>query len=149
MLNCTFLLGINCNQDLRYTYFLCRYLYTGTFDQDEVDVMDILYLARKYMLPQLVDDCVQLAKHSIDDNLWHILTKSLQNQEEAICEACLTYIRLNEDFEYTAWNMNTFIKRSSLEFVLENAMVNVKEEEIVRFCTRWAKRLLRRQKKDM
>ena len=65
--------------------------------------MDVLYLERKYILPELVDDCVQLAKQFIHPTnawasygyAWNVLDKSLQNQENEICEACLTYIRLN------------------------------------------------------
>ena len=113
--------------------------------------MDILYLARKYILPDLVADCVQLAKQLITSSfVWNILAKSLQNHEEAICEACLTFIRLNTGAAFS-WFMFSFneIGRSSLEFVLDNAMLNIDEEQIVQLCLSWANELLMVQKKEV
>ena len=105
--------------------------------------MALLYLARKYMLPEVVDDCVKLAKKFVNKNMvWLILEDALRNHEETIRDACLTFIRMNtrevigEDLNHVSVPI---IPRSTLEYVLENAMLNVEEEAIFQFCLQWAR----------
>ena len=125
-------------------------MYTGTFEPGSDTIMDVLYLARKYILPELIDDCVQLAKQFIHPaNVWAILTKALQNQEDAICQACLTYIRLRTVIVLMEPNIFTNIAYSVLEFVLDNAIFNANEDLIFTFCMLWAKHQLKENNKEL
>ena len=131
-----------------FCVFFFSYLDTGTFEPDEDCIMDVLYLARKYILPELVDDCEKLAKQLVDaESVWNIITKALQNHEETICDACLTFIRLHTSEVFKTANEIQQIKQNALEFVLDNTMLNTKEETIFQFCLAWAKEQLTKQHK--
>ena len=132
-----------------FLLFLCRYLYADRFEADAENIMDILYLARKYILPGLVDDCEKLAKQYISTkSFWNILCKSLQNQETEIVEACLRFIRLNTFEVFVEPNGFTKIEHRTLQYVLDHAILNGTENVIYVFCIRWAKHQLQKQNQE-
>ena len=128
---------------------LFRFIYTGNFKPDAENIMDTLYLARKYILPELENDCVKLAKQFVNkETVWVILEKSLHNSENTICETCLTFIRLNIREVIVDSQAYKHIQRSTLEYVLDNVIFNIKEDFIFHLCLVWAKFQLMQQSRN-
>ena len=66
-----------------------RYLYTDDIELEGDDVIQILYLARKYILQDLVQKCTDYLQNNIRiDNVCAILKDSVQFGEKEVTKLC-------------------------------------------------------------
>ena len=68
---------------------LLRYMYSDEVHLSGSNVMGVLYLAKKYIVPSLTDKCTEYLKERLDpSNVFSILPSSLKYEEKALEDRC-------------------------------------------------------------
>ena len=106
---------------------LFRYLYSDDVKLSGSNVMQVLYLAKKYMVPSLADKCTEyLREHLEASNVFTILPqaqkfedKDLENRCWRIIESCTEQALLSDEF--------LTLERSIVETVVKRGILKVKE----------------------
>ena len=106
---------------------LFRYLYCDDVKLSGSNVMQVIYLAKKYMVPSLADKCSKyLLEHLEASNVFSILPqaqkfedKDLENRCWRIIESCTEQALLSDEF--------LTLERSIVETVVKRGILKVKE----------------------
>ena len=89
--------------------------------------MSVLYLAKKYMVPSLVDKCIELFEAIFTaENILTILHQTVQLDEKKLEKKCWDFVELHTS-EVVAFNGLTDIKEAISTDVLKRESLNVKE----------------------
>ena len=68
---------------------LFRYLYSDEVNLSGSNLMGVLYLAKKYIVPSFTDKCVEYLKGKLDpSNVFSVLPSSLKYEEKALVDLC-------------------------------------------------------------
>ena len=113
-------------------------MYSDEVDLDEDIVMDVLYLAKKYMLPKLTTRCRRYAKHCLDaSNACTLYEKAMQCAEDDIIVACLEVFRNSSE---DVFESPDFLRasRQSMEQIFDLDVLSVDEEGVWEACRGWA-----------
>ena len=124
---------------------LFRYLYTDVVNLSGSNVMHVLYLAKKYMLPSLADKCSSYLRENLEaSNVFSILPHAMKFDDQDLKNRCWKVIEKHTEEAVTSDEFVT-LERSLVESVVKKEVLNVKEEELFKAVDRWAAKEIERQ----
>lgn len=118
---------------------LFRFIYSDEVTLNADIVMQVLYLAKEYMLPSLVDKCTEYLGENLDaSNVFHVLPEAQKYEEKDLVDECWTVIDKhgNEAVKSDAF---VTIEISLLEKLIERDSLNVTELELFKAVDCWAR----------
>ena len=117
---------------------LVRYLYSDEVNLSGSNVMGVMYLAKKYMVPSLADKCAEYLQDNLDaSNVFGILPQAQKYEEEKLVEHCWKVIDEKAEEAVKSEGFVT-IERSLLERVVERDPLNIQEIELFKAVNLWA-----------
>ena len=117
---------------------LFRFIYSDEANLTPDNVMQLMYLANKYMLPSLADKCATYLKENLDaSNVFIVLPEVQKYDEKDLLDQCWKVIE-KETGEAVKSDGFVTIERSVLEEMVENDSLNIKEVELFKAVDRWA-----------
>ena len=124
---------------------LFRYLYSNEVNLTGSNVMQVLYLAKKYLVPSLADKCTEyLREHLEASNVFSILPQAQKFEDKDLEERCWSVIELHTEEAVTSDDFVT-LERSIVESVVKRERLNVKEVDLFKAVDRWANRAVEKQ----
>ena len=124
---------------------LFRYLYTDEVNLTGSNVMHVLYLAKKYMLPSLADKCGAYLQENLEaSNVFSILPHAKKFEDQDLESRCWKVIEEHTEEAVTSDEFVT-LDRSLVECVVKKEVLNVKEAELFMAVDRWATQEIKRQ----
>ena len=124
---------------------LFRYLYSDEVKLSGSNVMGVLYLAKKYIVPSLTDKCVEYLKGKVDpSNVFSVLPSSLKYEEKALEDRCWKVIENQTEASVKSEGFET-IERSLLEAIVARDTLTIKEVALFKAVDGWATRQCERQ----
>ena len=124
---------------------LFRYLYTDEVNLTGSNVMHVLYLAKKYMLPSLADKCGAYLQENLEaSNVFSILPHAKKFDDQDLENLCWEVIEKYTEEAVTSDEFVT-LERSLVESVVNKKVLNVKEAELFKAVDRWATKEIERQ----
>ena len=124
---------------------LFRYLYTDEVNLTGSNVMHVLYLAKKYMLPSLADKCSAYLHENLGaSNVFTILPHAQKFEDQDLESRCWEMIEKHTEKAVTSDEFVT-LDRSLVESVVKKKVLNVKEAELFKAVDRWATKEIERQ----
>ena len=117
---------------------LLRFLYYDDVWLTGGNVIEVLYLAKKYMIPSLSDECSKFLQENLNtQNVFCVLPGVCIYDEAALVESCWEIVGENTE---EALRTEAFLDISLelLVSVLERGTLIVKEVEVFRAVDRWA-----------
>ena len=125
---------------------LLRYIYTDEVCLKENNVMQVLYVAEKYLIPCLVSECVKFLKKNLDpSNVFCVLKHAQQFEKKDLLCQCWYLIDKKTDEALKSSEFMT-IEKSLLEQLVARNSLNIREVELFKAVDRWAERECARQK---
>ena len=119
---------------------LFRFIYSDEVNLNADNVMQVLYLAKKYMLPSLADQCTDFLGKNLDaSNVFHVLPEAQTYEEKNLVDKCWEVIDEHGD-EAMKSDAFTTIEKSLLEELVERESLNVTEVELFKAVDCWARR---------
>ena len=126
---------------------LFRYLYSDDVELSGSNVMQVLYLAKKYMVPSLADKCTEyLRKHLEASNVFSILPQARKYEDKDLESRCWVVIEKHTERALTSDEFLT-LERSIVESVVKRNVLKIKEVDLLKAVDRWATKELERQGK--
>ena len=124
---------------------LFRYLYTDEVNLTRSNVMHVLYLAKKYILPSLADKCSAYLHENLGaSNVFSILPHAKKFDDQDLENRCWEVIEKHTEKAVTSDEFVT-LDRSLVESVVKKEVLNVKEAELFKAVDRWATQEIKRQ----
>jgi hypothetical protein len=102
--------------------------------------LPLIYAAKKYMVPSLVEKCVKYLEDMLSsENVCGILEQSLLFDEDNLKQKCLKMIQTRSSHILKS---DSFLKiqLETLETILDSPILSASELEVFRACLRWAER---------
>ena len=125
---------------------LFRYLYTDEVNLTGSNVMHVLYLAKKYMLPSLAEKCGAYLQENLEaSNVFSILPLATKFDDQDLENRCWEVIEKHTEEAVTSDEFVT-LDRSLVESVVKKEVLNVKEAELFKAVDRWATKEIERQR---
>ena len=117
---------------------LFRYMYSDEVNLNGSNVMGVLYLAKKYMVPSLADKCTDYLQDKLDaSNAFSILPKAHQFDEKKLVKRCWKVIDEHSEEAIKSDGFAT-LERSLIEEVVKRDTLNIKEVELFKAVDLWA-----------
>ena len=124
---------------------LFRYLYCDYVKLSGSNVMQVLYLAKKYMVPSLANKCTKyLLKHLEASNVFSILPQAQKYEEKDLENQCWGVIEKHTQKALMSDEFLT-LERSIVASVVKREILKVKEVDLFKAVDRWATKELERQ----
>ena len=124
---------------------LFRYIYSDEVILSGSNVMGVLYLAKKYMVPSLADECTQYLQDHLDPSNVFIILPSAQSYEEIkLVDRCWKLID-EETEEAVKSDGFATIERSLLESVVLRDTLTIEEIKLFKAVDLWATKACERQ----
>ena len=116
-----------------------RFLYSDEIQLTGSNVMHVLYLAKKYLVPSLADECGKFLGDNLGpSNVFSILPHAEKFEDEELENRCWEVIELNAAEAVTSDDFVT-VERSLVESVVNMKRLDIKEVELFKAVDRWAK----------
>ena len=126
---------------------LFRYFYSDHANLSGSNVMQVTYLAKKYMVPSLVEKCTEYLRDIIDPlNVFSILPHAQKLQVKDLVDRCWKVIEKQTEEAVTSDEFVT-LERSVVESVVTREVLNVAEVKLFKAVDRWATKESERQGK--
>ena len=126
----------DCEHDSLLELF--RYMYSDEVILSGSNVMGVLYLAKKYMVPSLADKCTEYLQNNLDpSNVFSILPSAGKYQEKTLVDQCWKVIDKQTEEAVKSDGFAT-IERSLLEEVVIRGTLKIKEIELFKAVDLWA-----------
>ena len=126
---------------------LFRYLYSDDVKLSGSNVMQVLYLAKKYMIPSLADKCTEyLREHLEASNVFSILPQAQKFEDKDLENRCWGVIESHTEQALTSDEF-LMLERSIVESVVKRDILKVKEVDLFKAVDRWATKEVERQGK--
>ena len=123
---------------LRWALLLFRYMYSDEVNLSGSNVMGVLYLAKKYMVPSLADKCTEYLQDKVNaSNVFIILPAAQQYEEEKLVDRCWNVVDEQAEEAMKSDGFAT-IERSLLEVVVKRDTLSVEEVELFKAVDLWA-----------
>lgn len=133
---------------------LFRYMYFDEVSLSSENVMRVLYLARKYMVPSLEEKCNAYLQEELNANtVLDILQDAQKFGDEDVEERCLKVLKAQTKEALSSYTLEK-LDSSLLESIVKMDGLNVREVELFKAVDRWAarqgriKRIARRKLPD-
>ena len=124
---------------------LFRYLYSDQVNLTGSNVMQVLYLAKKYLVPSLADKCTEYLQENLEaSNAFSILPQAQKFEDKDLEKRCWDVIEWHTEEAVTSDNFVT-LERSIVESVVKRERLNVKEVDLFKAVDRWATKEMERQ----
>ena len=124
---------------------LFRFLYSDEVNLSGSNVMQVLYLAKKYLVPSLADKCTEyLREHLEASNVFSVLPQAQKFEDKDLEERCWEVIETHAENTLTSEEFVT-LERSVVESVVKRERLNVKEVDLFKAVDRWATKEVERQ----
>ena len=124
---------------------LFRFMYSDEANLSGSNVMQVLYLANKYMVPSLAAKCKEYLEENLDaSNVFCILPHAQKFEDKDLEDRCWEVIEKQTDEAVTSDEFVT-LEQSLVESVVKREALNVKEVELFKTVDRWATRESERQ----
>ena len=124
---------------------LFRFLYSDEVNLSGSNVIQVLYLANKYMVPSLRQKCTEyLRKNLTASNVCSILPHAQKFEDKDLVDRCWKVIEKQTEEAVTSDEFVT-VERSLVESVVKREELNVKEVELFKAVDRWATKACERQ----
>ena len=124
---------------------LFRFLYSDKVNLSGNNVMQVLYLANKYMVPALVEKCPEyLRDNLIASNVFCILPHAEKFEDKELKNRCWEVIDEQTEEAITSDEFVT-VERAVVESVVKREVLNVTEVELFKAVNRWATKECERQ----
>ena len=126
---------------------LFRYMYSDEVNLSGSNVMGVLYLAKKYIVPSLTNKCAEYLKEKLDpSNVFSILPFAQKYEEKALVDRCWMVIENHTEASVKSEGFETCtIERSLLEQVVARDNLSIKEVSLFQAVDRWATRQCEKQ----
>ena len=122
-----------------------RFIYSDEANLKPDNVMQVMYLAKKYMLPALVDKCSAYLQINVNaSNAFHVLPAAKKYEEKDLMEHCWKVVE-KETKEAVKSDGFVAIERSVLEELVEKDSLNIKEVELFKAVNCWAEKECEKQ----
>ena len=124
---------------------LFRFIYSDKANLNADNVMQLLYLSKKYMLPTLAEKCSAFLKENLNAlNVFHILPDAQKYEEKDLMNHCWKLIETQSEEAVKSEGFVT-VERSVLEELVENNSLNIKEVELFKAVDCWAENECKKQ----
>ena len=124
---------------------LFRYMYSDEVNLNGSNVMGVLYLAKKYMVPSLADQCVEYLQDNLDPyNVFSILPSAQKYEEKNLVDQSWKMIDKQTEEAVKSDGFAT-IERSLLEAVVVRDTLSIKEVNLFKAVNLWATNECERQ----
>ena len=115
-----------------------RFIYSDEVNLNPGNVMQVLYLAKKYMLPILAEQCSVYLKENLDaSSVFLVLPQAQKYEQKDLMDHCWKLIE-TETVEAVKSDGFVAIERSVLEELVERDSLNIKEVELFKAVNCWA-----------
>ena len=124
---------------------LFRFLYTDKVNLSGSNVMQVLYLANKYMVPSLSEKCVEYLRDNLKaSNVFCILPHAQKYEDKDLEDRCWEVIKKQTEEAVTSDGF-VAVERSVVESVVKREKLIVTELELFKAVNRWATVEVQRQ----
>ena len=124
---------------------LFRVLYSDEVNLSGSNVMQVLYLAKKYLVPSLADKCTKyLQEHLEASNVFSVLPQAQKFEDKDLEERCWEVIETHTENALTSEEFVT-LEKYLVEAVVKRERLNVKEVDLFKAVDRWATKEIERQ----
>ena len=124
---------------------LFRYMYSDEVNLSGSNVMGVLHLAKKYMVPSLAEKCTEyLQKNLAPSNVFSILPSARKYEEKNLVDRCWKVIDKQTGEAVKSDGFAT-IERSLLEAVVIRDTLRIEEIELFKAVDLWATKECERQ----
>ena len=124
---------------------LFRYMYSDEVNLSGSNVMGVLYLAKKYIVPSLADKCAEYLQENLDpSNVFTILTFAEKYEDKNLVDRCWRVIDEGTDEAVTSDGFEK-IERSLLEAMVTRDTLSIKEVALFQAADRWATKQCKKQ----
>ena len=124
---------------------LLRYLYSDEVNLSGSNVLGVLYLAKKYMVPSLAEKCKDYLQDKLDpSNVFTILPTAQKYEEKNLVDRCWKVIDSQSKQALKSDGFET-IEKTLLEALVQRETLEIKEVELFKGCDRWAINQCRKQ----
>ena len=124
---------------------MLRYMYGGEAELDESNVMRVLYVAKKYIVTSLADECVRFLQRELDlDNVFCVLQHAHQYDEKILVDQCWEVIDRETEEALKSEEFAT-IQRCLLEEIVKRDSLTIREVELFKAVDLWATKECERQ----
>ena len=124
---------------------LFRFIYSDEAKLNADNVMQLLYLSKKYMLPTLAEKCSAFLKDNLNAlNVFHILPDAQKYEEKDLVNHCWKLIETQTEEAVKSEGFVT-VERSALEELVEKNSLNIKEVELFKAIDCWAEKECEKQ----
>ena len=133
--------------DCGYDSFLevLSFIYTNEANLTPQNVMQVLYLAKKYLLPSLANKCSVYLQENVDvSSVFHVLQHAQKYEDKDLLQHCWKVIENETDEAIKSDDFMT-IERPVLQELVQKDSLNVKEVELFRAVDCWAEGECKRQ----
>ncbi|XP_068759594.1 BTB/POZ domain-containing protein 6-like [Montipora capricornis] len=127
----------DCDYESLLEFF--RFLYSDEVQLTGSNVMRVLYLAKKYLVPSLADKCGEFLRDNLGpSNVFSILPHAGKFEDKDLENRCWEVIEL---MAHEAVRSDDFVtvERSLVKSVVNRKRLNIKEIELFKAVDRWAK----------
>ena len=122
-----------------------RYLYSDVVNLTRSNVMHVLYLANKYMVPSLAEKCSEYLRENLSAaNVFSILPHAKKIEDKDLEDRCWEVIEENTEEAVTSDDFVT-LERSLIESVVKRERLTIKEVDLFKAVDRWATKESERQ----
>ena len=124
---------------------LFRYMYSDEVKLTGSNVMRVLYLAKKYMVPSLADKCTEYLRDNLEaSNVFSVLPHAQKFEEKDLEDRCWKVIEKHTEKAVTSEEFVT-LERSLIEAVVKRECLYIKEINLFEAVDRWATKECERQ----
>ena len=124
---------------------LFRYMYSDEVNLSGSNVMGVLYLANKYIVPSLVNECTEYLQNNLDpSNVFSILPSAQKYEEKNLADRCWEMVDKQTEEAVKSDGFAT-IERSLLEAVIVRDTLTIEEIELFKAVDLWATKECERQ----
>ena len=124
---------------------LFRYLYSDEVNLSGSNVLGVLYLAKKYIVPSLADKCKDYLQDKLDpSNVFTILPTAQKYEEKNLVDRCWKVIDRQTGQALKSDGFET-IEKTLLEALVQRETLQIREAELFKACDRWAINQCRKQ----
>ena len=133
----------DCNYESLLELF--RYMYSDEVNLSGSNVMGVLYLAKKYIVPSLADKCVKYLQENLDpSNVFTILPFAQKYEDKNLVDRCWKVIEEGTDEAVTSDGFEK-IERSLLESIVARDSLSIEEVALFQAADRWATKQCEKQ----
>ena len=124
-----------------------RFMYSDEVNLSGSNVMQVLYLANKYMVPSLAEKCIEYLSENLKaSNVFCILPHAQKFEDKDLEDRCWEVIEKQTEQAVTSDEFVT-LERSLVESVVKREQLKVEEVELFKAVDRWATKESERQGK--